>query len=92
MRFPGHRLALPVGVFPKRPLKSPKTPNIKKFRINQVQRRRRNSLRRLRNVSEDDRRRIVEVLGARWSLRKILRCGILSARMYAEPLAAAVAQ
>jgi hypothetical protein len=50
------------------------------------------SLRRLRNVSEDDRRRIVEVLGARWSLRKILRCGILSARMYAEPLAAAVAQ
>jgi hypothetical protein len=50
------------------------------------------SLRRLRNVSENDRGRIVEVLGARWSLRKILRCGILSARMYAEPLAAAVAQ
>jgi len=50
------------------------------------------SLRRLRNVSENDRGRIVEVLGARWSLRKVLRCGILSARMYAEPLAAAVAQ
>ncbi|HEY7342998.1 MAG TPA: hypothetical protein VH591_19145, partial [Ktedonobacterales bacterium] len=50
------------------------------------------SLRRLRNVSDNDRGRIVEVLGTRWSLRKILRCGILSARMYAEPLAAAVAQ
>lgn len=50
------------------------------------------SLRRLRNVPENDRRRIAEVLGMRWSLRKILRCGILSARMYAEPLAAAVAQ
>ena len=50
------------------------------------------SLRRLRNVPENDRRRITEVLGARWSLRKILRCGILSARMYAEPLAAAMAQ
>ncbi|HEX5441360.1 MAG TPA: hypothetical protein VFW76_10775 [Ktedonobacterales bacterium] len=46
------------------------------------------SLRRLRNVPENDRGRIVEVLGMRWSLRKILRCGILSARMYAEPLAA----
>ena len=50
------------------------------------------SLRRLRNVPENDRGRITEVLGARWSLRKILRCGILSARMYAEPLAAAVTQ
>jgi len=50
------------------------------------------SLRRLRNVPENDRGRIAEVLGMRWSLRKILRCGILSARMYAEPLAAAVAQ
>lgn len=50
------------------------------------------SLRRLRNVSENDRGRVFEVLGMRWSLRKILRCGILSARMYAEPLAAAVAQ
>ena len=50
------------------------------------------SLRRLRNVPENDRGRIVEVLGTRWSLRKVLRCGILSARMYAEPLAAAVAQ
>ena len=50
------------------------------------------SLRRLRNVSENERGRIIEVLGMRWSLRKILRCGILSARMYAEPLAAAVAQ
>jgi hypothetical protein len=50
------------------------------------------SLRRLRNVPKNDRGRITEVLGARWSLRKILRCGILSARMYAEPLAAAVAQ
>ena len=47
------------------------------------------SLRRLRNVSEQDRGRIFEILGQRWSLRKILRCGILSARMYAEPLAAA---
>ena len=50
------------------------------------------ALRRLRNVSESDYGRSVEVLGARWSLRKILRCGILSARMYAESLAAAVAQ
>jgi hypothetical protein len=50
------------------------------------------SLRRLRTVPENDRGRIAEVLGMRWSLRKILRCGILSARMYAEPLAAAVAQ
>lgn len=47
------------------------------------------SLRRLRNVSEQDRDRVFEILGQRWSLRKILRCGILSARMYAEPLAAA---
>ncbi len=50
------------------------------------------SLLRLRNIPENDRGRIIEVLGTRWSLRKILRCGILSARMYAEPLAAAVAQ
>jgi hypothetical protein len=50
------------------------------------------SLRRLRNVSETERGRIAEVLGMRWSLRKILRCGILSARLYAEPLTAAVAQ
>jgi hypothetical protein len=50
------------------------------------------SLRRLRNVPENDRGRITEVLGVRWSLRKILRCGILSARMYAESLAAAVSQ
>jgi hypothetical protein len=46
------------------------------------------SLRRLRNVPVNDRGRMTEVLGSRWSLRKILRCGILSARMYAEPLAA----
>lgn len=50
------------------------------------------SLRRLSNTSEDDRKRVIEALGERWSLRKILRCGILSARMYAEPLAAAVTQ
>lgn len=50
------------------------------------------SLRRLRNVSEQDRQRLFEVQGERWSLRKILRCGILSARMYAEPLAAALNQ
>lgn len=48
------------------------------------------SLQRLRNVPEKDRDRVFEVMNARWSLRKILRCGILSARMYAEPLAAAV--
>lgn len=47
------------------------------------------SLRRLRNVSKDDQQRIFEVLGERWSLRKILRCGILSARMHAELLAPA---
>ncbi len=39
------------------------------------------SLRRLRNTSDDERGRIIEVLGERWSLHKILRCGILSARM-----------
>lgn len=44
-------------------------------------------LRRLRNVSEQDRVRVFEVMGERWSLRKILRCGILSARMYADALA-----
>jgi hypothetical protein len=44
------------------------------------------SLRRLRNVSEQDRGRVFEVMGERWSLRKILRCGILSARMYADAL------
>jgi hypothetical protein len=49
------------------------------------------SLLRLRNVPESARGRIVEVQGMRWSLRKILRCGILSAHMYAKPLAAAVA-
>lgn len=49
------------------------------------------SLRRLRNVSENDRRRLFEVAGQRWSLRKILRCGILSAHIYAESLANAVA-
>lgn len=46
------------------------------------------SLRRLRTTSDEDRRRVFEIQGQRWSLRKILRCGILSARMYAEPLAA----
>lgn len=48
------------------------------------------SLRRLRSVSEADRRRIFEVQGTRWSLRKILRCGILAARMTAEGLASVV--
>jgi hypothetical protein len=42
---------------------------------------------RLRNVSEADRARVFEVQGTRWSLRKILRCGILAARMTAEALA-----
>lgn len=50
------------------------------------------SLRRLRNVSENDQRRIFEVLGERWSLRKILRCGILSARMHADLLAPAASE
>ena len=50
------------------------------------------SLRRLRNTSDQDRQRVIKAQGERWSLRKILRCGILSARMYAEPLAAAVAK
>jgi predicted RNase H-like HicB family nuclease len=50
------------------------------------------SLRRLRNTTEQDRQRIIEVQGERWSLRKILRCGILSARIYAEPLAAVTAE
>ncbi len=50
------------------------------------------SLRRLSNTSDDDRGRIIEVLGERWSLHKILRCGILSARMSAESLAAAMTQ
>ena len=50
------------------------------------------SLRRLSNVSEADRGRIFDVQGNRWSLRKILRCGILAARMIAEPLAAAASQ
>lgn len=50
------------------------------------------SLRRLRNTSDQDRQRIIEVQGERWSLRKILRCGILSARMYAESLAAAAGE
>lgn len=50
------------------------------------------SLRRLRNVSAADRGRIFEVQGNRWSLRKILRCGILAARMIAEPLTTTVAE
>lgn len=50
------------------------------------------SLRRLRNVPENNWDRVIEVMGQRWSLRKILRCGILSARMYAETLAAAVSE
>ena len=50
------------------------------------------SLRRLRNVSEADRGRIFEVRGDRWSLRKILRCGILAARMIAEPLTSVASQ
>ena len=45
MRFPRHRLALPVGVFPKRRLKPPKTPSIKKLSIKtpRFRRRRRRS-------------------------------------------------
>ncbi|HEU5348243.1 MAG TPA: hypothetical protein VFU63_06490, partial [Ktedonobacterales bacterium] len=50
------------------------------------------SLRRLRNTSDQDRARVVDVLGERWSLRKILRCGILSARMHTEPLATTASQ
>jgi hypothetical protein len=50
------------------------------------------SLRRLRNASDDDRARVFEVLGDQWSLRKILRCGILSARTYTQALASAAGQ
>lgn len=68
-------------------VKLPDTPPLEQLReVREV------SLRRLRNVSEQDRSRVFETLGERWSLRKILRCGILSARMYAEPLAGATSE
>lgn len=68
-------------------VKLPDIPSIEQLReVKEV------SLRRLRNVSENDQQRIIEVMGERWSLRKILRCGILSARMHADLLAPAASE